>query len=81
MVYQADIFTAASQWPQLRGYTAAYERWDLAARQKLPWEGLEVYADFNNINSANDMQVIQAGPPTAIEDYGFTADMGVRWKL
>lgn len=81
MVYQADIFTAASQWPQLRGYTAAYERWDLAARQKLPWEGLEVYADLNNINAANDVQVIQGGPPTAIEDYGFTADMGVRWKL
>ncbi len=81
MVYQADIFTAASQWPQLRGYTAAYERWDMEARQKLPWEGLQVYADLNNINAANDVQVIQGGPPTAIEDYGFTADMGVRLKL
>ncbi|OYV84996.1 MAG: hypothetical protein B7Z63_06120, partial [Ignavibacteriae bacterium 37-53-5] len=81
MVYQADIFTAASQWPQLRGYTAAYERWDVAARQKLPWDGVEIYADFNNINAANDMQVIQAGPPTAIEDYGFTADMGLRLRL
>ncbi|MCL5267437.1 MAG: TonB-dependent receptor [Bacteroidetes bacterium] len=81
MVYQADIFTAASQWPQLRGYTAAYRRWDIAARQELPWHGIEVYGDLNNINGANDMQVIQGGPPTAIEDYGFTADLGLRWRL
>ena len=81
MVYQADIFTGPSQWPQLRGYTAAYRRWDVAARQKLPWEGIELYADLNNINGANDMQVIEGGPPTSIEDYGFTADMGVRWRL
>ena len=81
MVYQAGIFTGARQWPQLRGYTAAYRRWDVAARQELPWQGLEVYADLNNINAANDVQIIQAGVPTAIEDYGFTADMGVRWRL
>ncbi len=81
MVYQANIFTSPSQWPQLRGYTAAYRRWDVAARQKLPWDGLEIYTDLNNINSANDVQVIQGGPPTAIEDYGFTADLGFRWKL
>lgn len=81
MVYQANIFTSPSQWPQLRGYTAAYRRWDVAARQKLPWDGLEVYTDLNNINSANDVQVIQGGPPTAIEDYGFTADLGFRWEL
>lgn len=81
MVYQANIFTGPSVWPQLNGYTAAYRRWDVAARQELPWYGLEVYADLNNINGANDMQVIQGGPPTAIEDYGFTADMGLRLRL
>jgi TonB-dependent receptor len=81
MIYQANIFTGPSQWPQLRGYTAAYKRWDIVAKQELPWFGVEIYTDLNNINSANDVQVIQGGPPTAIEDYGFTADMGLRWRL
>ncbi len=81
MVYQADIFTAANQAPQLRGYTAAYRRWDVAARQKLPWFGMQLYADLNNINGANDINIIQAGVPTSIQDYGFTADFGVRWRL
>lgn len=81
MVHQDDIFTSPSQWPQLRGYTAAYRRWDIAAKQRLPWFGLEIYADLNNINSAKDMAVIQGGPPTNIQDYGFTADVGLRWRF
>ncbi len=81
LVYQANIFTSPSQWPQLNGFTAAYRRWDVAVRQKLPWTGLEMYMDINNIISANDVQVIEGGPPTAIEDYGLTADMGLRWKV
>ncbi len=81
MEYSADIFTAASQWPQLRGYSAAYTRWDAEARQQLPWNGLELYADFNNITAADNVQLIQAGVPTAISDYGFSADMGLRWRL
>ncbi len=81
MVYQAGIFTSPSQWPQLRGYTAPYRRWDIAAKQKLPWFGVEVYADLNNINGAKDTYVIQGGPPSDIQDYGFTADVGIRWRL
>lgn len=81
MVYQDDIFTAPSQWPQLRGYTAAYRRWDIAAKQRLPWFGLELYANLNNINSAKDMAVIQGGPPSNIQDYGFIADMGLCWRF
>lgn len=81
MLYQADIFTSPNQWPQLRGYTAAYRRWDVAARQKLPWPGLQLYVDLNNINGANDVRIIAAGPPTAIEDYGFTGDLGLRYEF
>jgi len=81
MLYQANIFTSPNYWPQLRGYTAAYRRWDIAAKQRLPWFGLELFASLNNINSAKDMSVIQGGPPSAIEDYGFTAALGVRGRF
>ena len=82
MIYQSNIFTGPNFWPQLRSHTAAYRRWDLAANQKLPWLGLEVYGDLNNINGANDISVIQGGGvPTSEQDYGLTADLGVRWQL
>ncbi|MDR3626632.1 MAG: TonB-dependent receptor [Ignavibacteriaceae bacterium] len=81
MIYQDNIFTSASQWPQLRGYTAAYRRWDISAKQILPWFGIEVYTDLNNINGSNDVKIIQGGSPSAIEDYGFKSDLGLRIKI
>ncbi len=81
MLYQANIFTGPNYWPQLRGYTAAYRRWDIAAKQRLPWFGVELFANLNNINGAKDMSVIQGGPPSAIEDYGFTAALGLRGRF
>src|SRR5208283_1444928 len=50
MLYQADIFTGVNYWPQLRSNTSAYTRWDLAVKQELPWSGLQLYGDLNNIN-------------------------------
>lgn len=82
MLYQSDIFTGPSFWPQLRANTSAYRRWDLAAKQDLPWYGLQVYMDLNNINGASDISVIQGGGvPTSYQDYGMTADVGLRWRL
>jgi len=82
MLYQSNIFTGPNFWPQLRSYTSPYRRWDLAAKQDLPWFGLQLYMDLNNINSANELSVIQGGGvPIAEQEYGFTADLGLRWKL
>ncbi len=81
-LYQSNIFTGPNFWPQLRSYTPPYRRWDLAAKQGLPWFGVEVYADFNNINSANDISIIQGGGvPLSEQDYGMTADLGLRLNL
>ncbi len=82
MLYQADIFTGPSPWPQLRTHTSSYTRWDLSAKQELPWFGLQIYGDMNNINGANDISVIQgADVPVSEQDYGMTADIGLRWNL
>ena len=82
MIYQSNIFTGPNFWPQLRSQTPAYRRWDLATNQKLPWFGMEAYLDINNLNGANDISVIQGGGvPISYQDYGLTADLGVRWKL
>ncbi len=79
MLYQADIFTGPNFWPQLRTNTSSYTRWDMAAKQELPWFGIQVYGDLNDINGANDISVIQGGGvPQSEQDYGMTADLGLR---
>ncbi|MDR3627565.1 MAG: TonB-dependent receptor [Ignavibacteriaceae bacterium] len=82
LLYQSDIFTGANYWPQLRSSTSAYRRWDIAAKQELPWFGVQVYGDINNLNGANDISVLEVGGvPSSEQDYGMTADFGVRVSL
>jgi hypothetical protein len=83
MLYQDDVFSGVSQWPQLRSTTAEYKRWDIALKQDLPWLGLQLYSNFNNINNAKDKSVLQMYPdiPRSVEDYGMTAQIGLRLKI
>jgi len=83
MLYQADIFSGPNFWPQLRTTTSAYRRWDLSVKQDLPWFGLQLYGDLNNINKVNDMNVIQAstGVPRSTQSYGLSGNLGLRWRM
>ncbi len=83
MIYQDNIFSGPNFWPQLRSTTAAYRRWDLSAKQDLPWFGIQLFGDLSNINGEKDLQVIQAptGVPQSEQDYGMTADLGLRVKF
>ena len=83
VIYQDYIFSSTNFYPQLRTNTSAYTRWDLSAKQDLPWLGAQIYGDLSNLNSENDVQVIQAptGAPQAEQDYGMTIDLGIRVKL
>ena len=92
LLYQDDVFSGVSHWPQLRSTTAAYKRWDLSLNQSLPWLGLQLYSSINNISgrsspmfmkNARDLSVLQMYPdiPKSIEDYGMTAEVGIRMKI
>jgi len=83
MLYQDDVFAGVSQWKQLRSSTAAYQRWDISFKQNLPWFGLQLYGDVNNLNNEKDLNVLQMYPqiPRTAETYGLTADIGLRWQL
>jgi TonB-dependent receptor len=83
LLYQDDIFTGPNYWPQLRTSTSAYRRWDVAVKQELPWFGIQVYGDINNINGASDISVINAstGVPRSEQSYGLSGDLGIRWHL
>ena len=48
-------------------------------KQGLPWFGVELYGALYNINSANDISIIQTGGvPESQQDYGMTGDLGLR---
>jgi TonB-dependent receptor len=82
MLYQSDVFKSPYFYKELRENTGEYLRWDLSIKQDLPWSGLQVFFDLNNINGTRDVTLIQGpGYPQAEEDYGMTADMGLRWKI
>jgi hypothetical protein len=82
MLYTSDIFSTPNFWPDLNQNTSAYLRWDFSVRQQLPWFGLQVFFDVNNINGRHDQVVVQGSKfPSSEQDYGLTADLGLRWKL
>ncbi len=82
MLSQADIFKSENFWPELRVNTAKYLRWDLAVKQELPWFGLQVYFDMNDLNNARDQDLNQGTLfPVAEQYYGLTADLGLRIRL
>lgn len=83
LIYQDNIFSGPNFWPQLRSNTSSYTRWDLAVKQDLPWFGVQLFGDINNLNSEKDVEVIQAitGVPQSEQDYGLTADLGLRVKF
>ncbi|MCL4540009.1 MAG: TonB-dependent receptor [Bacteroidetes bacterium] len=82
MIYSSNVFTGENFHPELRTSTATYVRWDLAAKQNLPWKGMQVYFDLNNINGENDISLIQGnGFPSSEQDYGMTADLGIRLAI
>ena len=65
-LFQDNIFRNPDFWPQLRTMSARYGRWDLSVKQELPWVGLQVYANVNNLNAEHDVtnntsQVVPGG--------------------
>ncbi len=82
MIYQSNVFNATNFWPELRSSKKSYLRWDAVVKQDLPWYGIQVYLDLNDLNGASDTYVVQAnGFPTSQATYGMTADLGLRWSL
>ncbi|MCK5788994.1 MAG: TonB-dependent receptor, partial [Chlamydiia bacterium] len=82
MFYQATVFKRADQFVELSTYNEDYLRWDFTAKQKLPWAGLELFTNINNITNAKDVTVVRGtGYDSNISGYGMTVDLGVRWKM
>ena len=79
MLYQDNIFKQPDFWMQNRVNSDKYIRWDLSVKQELPWYGVQLFLNLNNITGENDTDINQkTGFPVNIERYGMTGDLGVR---
>ena len=82
MIYQSNVSTGTNFWPELRSEKLKYLRWDLSAKQNLPWPGLVAFLNLINLNNASDIYVVEGtGFPTSESDYGMVAQLGLRWNL
>lgn len=81
-LYQTDKVTYISNEPILDNFTGAYARWDLSLQQKLDF-GLQIYVNLTNLNNRADRNFRGSAlnNPTYIEYYGFSMDVGIRYKL
>jgi len=81
-VYQGNAVSYVGAYAEADGYTKDYFRIDVSARQKLPWEGVEIYMDANNLNNESNISAQQSiGGFTNEQYYGLTADLGLRITL
>jgi TonB-dependent receptor len=83
-LYQSDRVSGINLTNQsLDSFTGKYERWDLTVQQGIFDWGLQVFANFSNLNARPDESLLnyQFYHPSSLEYYGFTMDLGVRFKL
>ena len=81
-LYQSDRTSFIAIDEALDTFVADYMRWDITLQQKIGW-GVQLYANFNNLNNRHDEQYrgYTLTNPTYLEYYGFTMDLGVRFTL
>ncbi len=82
-LYQTDR-TASVHGTEPAGdeFSGDYSRWDLMAKQTIR-AGFEVFANFNNLTSTRDRSFrgSPSGDPVFEELYGFTMDLGLRYRF
>jgi TonB-dependent receptor len=82
MLHISQVFQRTDFWKELRQSTDDYTRWDLSVKQDLPWYGLQIYGNINNITGSVDRNLVKGkGFPSSEQHYGRTADIGLRLRL
>lgn len=81
VLFQANAFTSngTAEFPEDDSWSRDYFRVDFSARQKLPFLNSEVFMDVSNLNDAqNRSEQRSINGLTNVQNYGLTANLGVR---
>ena len=82
LLYQDNIFKRPDFWLQQRVYSAKYTRWDISFKQDLPWFGIQLLFNINNLTGKSEIDVNQKTLyPANEEHYGMSADLGLRMRI
>jgi TonB-dependent receptor len=82
LLFQGNAVTGIGNFHEQDGFTRDYFRVDASVRQILPWFHIEVYLDLNNLNGANNISAQQSiSGFTNEQNYGMTANLGLRYRL
>lgn len=82
-LYQTDRVTSIDDRPVLDTFSGPYARWDLTLQQRLGRSGIQLFANLANLNARPDKN-FRGGTledPSYIEYYGFTLDIGARYRF
>ncbi|MFO7888848.1 MAG: TonB-dependent receptor [bacterium] len=83
MQYKTDVFVSNNFYEELRGFTDALTLYDVSVKQKLPIQGLELFANISNVTKAVDRGHINQSTDfyTFKSYYGMTAGLGLRYRF
>jgi TonB-dependent receptor len=82
LLYQDNIFKRPDFWTQNRVYSAKYTRWDISVKQDLPWFGIQLLFNVNNVTGQSERDVNQKTLfPANEEHYGMSGNLGLRVKI
>ncbi|MDR9409282.1 MAG: TonB-dependent receptor [Balneolaceae bacterium] len=80
MLYQGETLTAIGSRPETDRFTVEYLRYDATLRQRI-FEGASVFINLHNIGNRPDRaEQFSSLTPTSIQYYGWSMDVGVRYK-
>ena len=81
-LYQTNQVTYIDIYKSLDSFTDKYSRWDLTVSQKLN-QAIQLYANFSNLNAVPDVSLRGGNKdrPSYIEYYGFSMDVGLRYRM
>jgi hypothetical protein len=81
-LFQGNSVSGVGNFTEQDGYTRDYFRIDASVKQILPWFGIELYLDVSNLNNVNNSSAQQSiGGFTSEQNYGLTANFGMRYRL
>ncbi|HUI10364.1 MAG TPA: carboxypeptidase-like regulatory domain-containing protein [Bacteroidota bacterium] len=81
-LFQGNSVSYIGPFAEQDGFSKNYFRIDASIRQKLPWPGLSLFLDANNLNSEiNQSAQASINGFTSQQNYGLTASIGVRYTM
>ncbi|UCE07075.1 MAG: TonB-dependent receptor, partial [bacterium] len=81
MIYQGKILKNVDLREELDEYDNDFLRWDITMQQKI-FEGVSLFLNLNNISDRSEGTFLwKEVYPTSEEFFGWTADLGIRYKF